>query len=599
MLFLSLKETTFFKLDLQKCVALTAAILVGVVLVTSCSLIGLSHKPKPLEIPALPLEAAPPPVEGQQGMVVSAHPLAAESGLQALQDGGNAVDAALAALFMLNVVEPHASGLGGGGFGLVRMNSGDCKAVIYREKTAAKIDPAFYYDPTDTSYLRMNHGGSAVCVPGAAAGWAELYDNWATLPLERLMRDAIDAAENGFVVDPTLASQIQGAFAEILADSSLAKTFLKGGLPYEAGDTLRQPELAQTFKTLLQRGLRSFYRGPIAEAVAQASQAGGGFITPEDLEFYRAETVDPIRAQLNGRLAAYEAVVVPPPSRGGAAMIEALNLCSLTGAFDEAPHSAGAVHLMSQCIQQASNDAAYAIGDPKFSKRNWQELSTLEFAMESSGGIALDAKPGVRWPTRAPRLDEHGNTTHLVAVDKWGNAVSLTQTINHFFGAGVMAPGTGIILNNQMGDFSVPPPDTAQNALISMNLIEPGKRPRSNMAPLILLKDGKPTLVIGTPGGTRIISAMVEIVANVEVYGMDISAAIDYPRFFPTGEHQVFENRCTKALMDSLMAIGYVLHPAGPYHNYFGGAHGIAVDTETGKLYGAADKRRGGAARGD
>ncbi len=581
----------------HKALVFTALIAFFLILSSGCCLIRQCQKPKPPEIPALPIEAAPAPVTGENGMVVAAHPLAAEAGLSVLEEGGNAVDAALAALFMLNVVEPHASGLGGGGFALVCVD-GESKAVMFREKTGANTDPAFYYDPADTNHIRKAHGGSSVCIPGSPAGWNEMFKNWATMPMERLTRDAIDAAENGFPVDPTLAGQIQNNFEAFVTDSILGAVFLNDGLPYEVGDTLRQPDLAKTFKSLTDRGLGAFYRGVIAEAVARASVAGGGFVTVQDLEFFRAETIDPIQVELHGVLEGYTAIVPPPPSRGGVALIEALNLCDITGAFDQTPHSADAIHLISQCMSQAYNDAAYAVGDPKFSSRNWQELTTLEFAQEASEGIALNAPPTQRMPIRAPNLDDHGNTTHLVVVDKWGNSVSLTQSINHFFGAGVMAEGAGFLLNNQMSDFSVPPPDSAVNALKSMNLIEPGKRPRSNMMPLILLKDGKPVLVIGTPGGGRIISAMTEIVTNAVVYNMDVSSAIDYPRFHPMGEHIVFENRASKALMDSLVSYGYVLHPAGAYHVYFGGAHGIAIDPATGMLMGAADKRRGGAARG-
>ncbi|MBT3231855.1 MAG: gamma-glutamyltransferase [Calditrichaeota bacterium] len=547
----------------------------------------------------IPLSPADPPVSGTNGMVVAAHPLAAEAGINVLKDGGNAVDAAIATLFMLNVVEPHASGLGGGGFAVVRMADGDAKAINFREKAPSKIDPSFYYDPADTNHTRMGHGATAVCVPGAAAGWAQMFHSWATLPLERLARDAINAAENGFPVDPTLAGQIMNNFENLSSDSIMSEVFINDGLPYEVGDTLRQEDLAKTLNLIVERGFNSFYRGPIAESIVSTIQNANGYMTLSDLEFYRSEVSEPLQATFSGSLSAYEALTMPPPSRGGSALLEALNMFDLSGMYEYSPHSAEAIHIQSQCIQQSYIDAATTICDPKFDIGNWQELATVEFAKEAMTGIALESDPGPRSATRPPNKNDKGNTTHLSVVDKDGNAVSLTQTINHFFGAGVMAPGTGLLLNNQMQDFSVPPPDSLLDVIpLSRNLIEGGKRPRSNMCPLIMLKDGKVKLIVGTPGGSRIPAAMAQIVVNATEYGMDISSAIDYPRFFPSNEHLVLENRFDMGTVKELTKTGYILHFAGPYHVYFGGAHGISIDHNTGVISGAADKRRGGAARG-
>jgi len=582
-----------FQVSLLRTYKQNFRILTTIILIATlgCLMVGCGPKYQ-----LTPLAPADPPVTGEKGMVVAAHPLAAEAGVKVLQEGGNAVDAALAALFMLNVVEPHASGLGGGGFALVRIADEDTKVIIYREKAPKSIEPAFYYDPADTTHERMKHGGSAVCVPGAAAGWAEMLDKWATLPVERLAHDAIQAAENGFPVDPTLSMQIKSHYEMLVGDSLLSSIFLNEGLPFEVGDTIRQPDLARTLKRLVEKGLRSFYRGPLAEAIVEASKSNGGFMTTQDLEFYRVETVEPVTVSFEGALSGYEAITVPPPSRGGIGLLEALNLFDITGVFTQPAHSVEAIHLMSQCLQQAYADARSTVGDPKFTQKNWLELSTVEFAIEAVTGISLDTKAGPRQPTRSPDTNEPGNTTHLVVVDQHGNAVSLTQTINHFFGAGVIAPGTGLLLNNQMEDFSLPAPDSL-NLPPSPNLLEGGKRPRSNMAPFMMLKNDKPILVVGTPGGSRIIAAMAQIVTNVIVYDMDISAAIDYPRFFAIQEHLVLENRFDKKTLKKLKKKGYELHLAGPYHVYFGGAHGIVINS-SGLLMGAADKRRGGAARG-
>ncbi len=460
-----------------------------------------------------PLMPASPPVESDSGMVVAAHPLAAQAGLAVLKEGGNAVDAALAALFVLEVVEPNASGLGGGGFALVRMADGQSMVVDFRERAPKDVDTAFYYNPKD-SLKHMRHGGTAVCVPGAASGWAELLDRWATKPLSRLTRDGIKYAEEGFPVSPGLSRVITDNVQEIAADSLLAKTFLRDSIPLVAGDTLRQPNLAKTFRYLTEHGLRSFYRGLIAESVVSAVRADSGYMTLNDLEFYRAEVAEPVRGSFKN----YEVLTIPPPSGGGATLIEALNLMQETGATAAGAGKPTTIHLMSQCFQQAYADAEALIGDPDFVRTDWKQMLTPDFAKKAAVGISATAKAGPRKAV-VPSLSDHGNTTHLVVVDFWGNSVTLTQSINYFFGAGVMAGSTGILLNNQMADFSAPP-DT-------LNLLSGRHRPRSNMTPVIVLRQDIPFIVIGTPGGARITTTMAEILSNEIVGGMDISAAID------------------------------------------------------------------------
>lgn len=531
-----------------------------------------------------PLEPASPPVEADSGMVVAAHPLAAQAGIEVLKEGGNAVDAAVAALFVLNVVEPHASGLGGGGFALVKMADEAPAVIDYRERAPKEVDTAFYYAPAD-SLRRLRRGGTSVCVPGAPAGWAEMFDRWGTLPLDRLARDGIRLAEEGFPINPGLSRQIADNIGMISADPHIAAVFLKDSLPPAPGDTLRQVDLAQTFRFLTGHGLRSFYRGPIAEAIVAAVQEDSAAMKLADLEFYRVSVEEPVRIQYKG----VEIYSAPPPSAGGATLGEALALIELTGAASAGVSTATGVHLMAQCIGQAYADAEARIGDPEFIRSDWSAMLTSPFAREAGVGIAASAKAAAR-PAVTPKTTDHGNTTHLVVADRFGNIVSITQSINYFFGAGVMAGSSGVLLNNQAADFS-PPPDT-------MNLIGSRKRPRSNMTPIIAVRQGKPFLALGTPGGARITSTMAQIVVNAIDGGMDISAAIDYPRFFPAGEHLVLENRRSPELIKALAKAGYQLHFAGPYHYYFGGAHGIMISPETGKMLGAADKRRGGAARG-
>jgi len=531
-----------------------------------------------------PLEPAAPPVMADSGMVVAAHPLAAEAGLAVLKEGGNAVDAAIAALFALNVVEPHASGLGGGGFALVKMVDEEPVVINFRERAPRGVDTAFYYNPSD-SLSHLRHGATSVCVPGAAAGWGEMLSRWGTFPLERLSRDGIKYAEVGFPINPGLSRLIADNLAMISSDTNMAAVFLRDSLPPAPGDTLRQTNLAKTFKEITARGLNSFYRGPIAEAVVEAVRADSGYMNLNDLEFYRVEIDPPIKTEYRG----VTIYTIPPPSAGGATLIESLNLIAHNKATSAGMGKFESVHLMGQCINQAYADAEATIGDPEFVKRDWRRLLTPAFASSASSGISVAAKAAQRTPVVVPATTDHGNTTHLVVIDRWGNMVSLTQSINYFFGAGVMAGSTGILLNNQAADFSAPPD--------SLNLIAPRHRPRSNMAPVLAIKDGKPFIAVGTPGGGRIPSTVTEILVNIIDGGMNISGAIDYPRFFPAGEFIVMENRYPIETMKGLHKLGYKIPSVPPYHYYFGGAHGIMVSPD-GKLSGSADKRRGGAARG-
>ncbi|HHE46546.1 MAG TPA: hypothetical protein ENL08_02435, partial [Bacteroidetes bacterium] len=311
--------------------------------------------------------------------------------------------------------------------------------------------------------------------------------------------------------------------------------------------------------------------------------------------FYHSEITDPVEGEYHG----YELLSVPPPSRGGVALIEALNLFEQTGATGFGIGDPRSIHLMSQCLQQAYADARFLVCDQSFIRTDWKRMLTHQHAALAAEGISLDARAGVALPVGHPDRDDHGNTTHLVVVDRWGNVVSLTQSINYFFGAGVMAGNTGLLLNNQMADFNLPPTDDASPIpLDTLNYIRGRKRPRSNMTPLIMLRDGKPVLAIGTPGGSRIVAAVAQIVVDIIDFDLDISGAIDYPRFFPVMNHLVIENRVDKKLLKRLRKDGYQLHLAGPYSTYFGGAHGIALPPLCRQICGAADKRRGGQAQG-
>lgn len=527
------------------------------------------------------------------GMIVAAHPLAAEAGLEVLREGGNAVDAALAALFVLNVVEPHASGLGGGGFALVWFQEEDPKVVIYREKAPYRIDVARYYDPND-SLKSLRRGATSVCVPGAPAGWAELHRRWGSQPLDKLIQPAIRWAEEGFVVDRFLAERIQENISLLQTDTLLSQTFLKEGLPLALGDTLRQPHLGATMRKLATEGLESFYYGEIAWEVVGAVKTRGGALDEDDLSSYSVQVVSPLKASW-GEFTLY---TVPPPSMGGLAMVESFQLAQLAieqwGYTDKRERKWGIedpsiIHLLAQSIAQGMADAYGVVEDPLFGSYPYHNLLDPARLRKVALTISRRGKVKPRSPIIEPQpTSSLGNTTHLVVIDQWGNAVSLTQSINYFFGSGVTAGRTGIILNNQMADFSAPPE--------KINLLAPGKVPRSYMAPTIVARAGKPFLVLGTPGGSRIPSTMAQILFNRLVMGMDISSTVDANRLYPSGEHLVLENRLPISTLKRLKRYGYHLHLAPPFHFYFGGAHTIEVAGD--HLIGAADRRRLGASKG-
>lgn len=590
-----------------------------------------------------PLVEAHPPIKSQNGMVVAAHPLAAQAGVDVLKDGGNAVDAAIATMLALNVVEPHASGLGGGGFAVTFMDN-EANVVMYRDRAPRGLDTSYYNSPMDilteeldilltaeamnkilssaqdidstvfetdegkikletvvselreaklreTASNRRSYSGTAVCTPGAPAGWQMMFDKWATMPLERLARDAIRYAEEGFVVDPTLSGQIKGNLNKILADSILSEVFLVDGLfPYEIGDTLRQSDLAKTLQKLSSSRLTEFYYGEFARAIELASKADGGFMTSQDLVDFDAMLFEPVSYQFENKGDSYTLLTSPPPSSGGTTVIAALQVLESINLSKYKRNSPQLINMIANSTLQAQLDAEARIADPDFiDDFFWQELISKEYADEVAKSISPKAKAVRRSSAVKISTENKGNTTHLVVIDQWGNAVSITQSINYFFGSGRIAPGTGVILNNHIADFS--------SGTDTLNALGAGKIPRSNMSPIIVLKSGTPYLVLGTPGGSRIPSATVQILMNVINFDMDIASAIDYPRIFRSNSFLDMENRYPVKSIMNLKKLDYVIRLAGAYNNYFGGAHGILVDGE-GVKTGAADKRRGGAAVG-
>ena len=521
------------------------------------------------------------------GMVVSAHPVASGVGVSILQGGGNAADAAIASVAALNVVEPHASGLGGGGFVLYYDAKRDSFLVIdYRERAPKNVVRADYYQSADTLHRIRQHGATAIGTPGAPAGWQELYDRFATKPLSVLLDPAATVADTGFILTEKQCEIIVDHLPDILPDSAISATFLADGLPPAAGHRVRQLALSATLRQLGVSSFTRIYGPPYADDIAKAVQARGGSLSTEDLSSYSVRIRKPLRGWYRG----YEIITLPPPSIGGTALLEILRFSERFEVHSLPYLSAEYVHRLAQASRQALKDVTTWISDPDYDEPPVSRLLSDEWIEEASermkeGGVPQSIKP---WDAR--RTLKPGNTTHLVVIDSVGNLVSLTQSINDFYGAGVMAPNSGILLNNHMGDFSG---DSTRK-----NSVMPFHRPVSNMAATIVRRDGKPVLVIGSPGGPRIAPTVAQVIIAVLDGRVSLDDAIKAPRFFPVNSTLMVETRMPQSTLDGLEKLGWKIQPNESLNNYFGGVHAVQIDPRTHRLFGAADPRRDGAPAG-
>jgi len=525
--------------------------------------------------PLLPAGRKAQVVAGK-GMVASAHALASQIGVDIMKAGGNAVDAAVAAAFAVGVAEPNASGIGGEGMMLIyRADKKSAVAIDYRSAA-----------PAAASYPSgiPSTGHTAVAIPGTVAGLTSALRQYGTMKLEKVLAPAIRLAEKGFVVSPTLAGVIADNFEEIRKNASLAAVVCPGGLPLEAGDTLKNPDLARSLRKIAAGGPEVFYRGELAGVITSEIAAHGGHLSMNDLAAYRAINREPVRGSYRGY-----AMLSSPPPVGGTSVLEILQILEHFDPAKSAPLAPRNVHLMAEAMKRGFADFNAFIADPDFVKIPLSGLLSPAYAQARAREIRPDAvSPLVT--AGEPARYESGSTTSLCAVDRKGNMVALTQTISDFFGAKVMIAGTGIILNNEMRNFSSR----------GINSMAPGKRMRTTIAPTILLKDGKPFAALGTPGAARIISTMVILVSNLIDHKMGIQEAIEAPRFYTrdTEKNLSVESRIPPATVDALTKLGYVIQTMGEYDLFFGGAQGIVVDTRSGKKTGGADPRRDGAVVG-
>ncbi len=473
--------------------------------------------------------ASPTPVGAEHGMVVSAHRFASKAGIDVLKAGGNAVDAAVAVGYALAVTFPEAGNLGGGGFMTVRFHDGRTAFIDFRETAPAAATATMYLDANGNPVAeRSRRGYLAAGVPGTVAGLELARVKYGSRPRSALMADAIRLARDGFVLDQGDADMLAEAADEFRKDGPSAAIFLNKGQPWKPGQRLIQADLARSLSQIAKGGPDAFYKGPIAARMVAASKAGGGIFAMRDFASYRARELKPLECDYRG----YRMISAPPPSSGGVVLCETFNILEGYPIGELGFHSSAGTHLLTEAMRRAYHDRNLNLGDPSFVTIDTNHFIDKAYAASLRQGIDPNrATPSASLP--APGIGGEGNsTTHFSIVDKDGNAVSLTYTLNDWFGAHVTAAGTGILLNDEMDDFSAKPGSPNMYGLVEgpNNAIAPGKRPLSSMTPTIVTRDGKLVMVVGTPGGSRIPSAVIETISNVVDFGMTVTDAVNAPR---------------------------------------------------------------------
>lgn len=538
------------------------------------------------------------PVRGRHGMVVSADGIASRVGIEILKKGGNAVDAAVAVGFALAVVRPQAGNLGGGGYMLIRMADGKAATIDYRERAPAAASRNMYLDEKGEFVPeRSQVGGLSAGVPGSVAGLLLALKKYGTMDIDEVIDPAIDLAENGFVLDYRLAESLEYFFPEFMKYPSSAKVFTKNGQPYREGDTLRQKDLARTLRLIKAKGRDGFYEGEIAQFIVQEMKRAGGLITEDDLEDYEPIIREPVRGTYRG----HEILSMGPSSSGGIGLIQLLNI--LEG-YDVASYgflSSKTLHLFAEAMKRVYADRAEFLGDPDFVDVPVEWLISKEYAAERRREIDLArATPSREVRHGKQGAQGHSETTHYSVTDSFGNVVSTTTTLNDSYGSKVVVDGAGFLLNNEMDDFSAKPGVPNMYGLIGSeaNSIQPKKRMLSSMTPTIVVKKGRPFMVVGTPGGGTIITTVLQILVNVIDFKMDFQEAVDAPRI----HHQwlpdtlLFEKRGLPIdVVENLRALGHiVVELEGTY----GRVEAILIDHQKGLIYGSSDPRGHGEAVG-
>ena len=544
------------------------------------------------------IAASPAPIAAERGMVVTAQQYATRIGVDVLQQGGNAIDAAVAVGYALAVVYPAAGNLGGGGFMTVMFADGRRAFIDFREKAPLAATANMFLDAQGNVVPDLStRGHLAVAVPGTVAGLEYIRAKYGTRPLRTLIDPAIRLAERGFVLAQGDAEMLWEGTADFRKDAASAAIFLHAGKPWQPGDTLKQPDLARTLKLIRARGAPGFYQGETAAKLVAASRAGGGILSQADLDAYDVREMPPLECDYRG----FRIVSAPPPSSGGVVICEILNVLEGYPLPEYGWGSARAIHVQIEAMRQAYIDRNQLLGDQRFVKNPLEQMLDKAYGARiragidpKRAGISTKLVPGAGF-------NEGSHTTHYSIADSFGNAVAVTYTLNDWFGARVTAGGTGVLLNNEMDDFTakVGVPNLYGLVQGENNRIEPGKRPLSSMAPTSVVKDRKPWMILGTPGGSRIITAVTLTLLNVIDYGMDLQEAVDAPRIHQQWlpEETYVEARAlsadTRAILESMGHKLTVPQPENHVAAILIGAPALNAKPVGGnRFYGAIDPRR-------
>ncbi len=536
------------------------------------------------------------PVWAENGMVSAQERQAAEIGRDILAQGGNAVDAGVAVAFALAVTLPRAGNIGGGGFMLVHdAESGETKAIDYREMApSGATRDMFLDDKGEADSTKSLQSGAASGVPGTVAGMRMALETYGSMEWADVIAPAIRLAEQGIPVTPELADSLEASRQELMAYPASAAIFFKpDGSGWRPGETLVQTDLAQTLKTVAEQGPDGFYKGPVAEKIATAIQAAGGAMTVEDLAAYKPMMRDPVRGTYRG----YDIVSMPPPSSGGVHLIQILNTLEGYPIGALGHNSAETIHLMAKAMKLAYADRSEYLGDPDFVDVPVEALTSKDYAAALRAKISTDfAMPSAMIKPGDLSTYESDQTTHFSIVDKDGNAVTNTYTINLDYGSGLVADGTGVLMNNEMDDFSAKPGVPNAFGLVGgeANAVAAGKRPLSSMTPTLVLKDGNVWLATGSPGGARIITTTLQVIMNMIDHNMNVAEASTAPRI----HHQWLpdELRVEEGIsVDSLRILAAKGHTISE-KPVMGSTQTIMRDPESGALLGASDPRRPDAA---
>jgi gamma-glutamyltranspeptidase / glutathione hydrolase len=561
--------------------------------------------------------ASTEPVHAAHGIVVSVHELASRAGVEIMQAGGNAIDAAVATGFALAVVHPPAGNLGGGGFMLVRMSDGQVHFLDYREKAPAAATADMFLDAQGNVIEGASeYGYRAIGVPGAVAGMVYAEQRYGKLTLRQVMAPAIRLAREGYALTWGEARDFHDdKYLSMFPESR--RIFQRDGNYYQPGEIFRQPDLARTLERIAAKP-DDFYHGALAGELAAAMRKGGGLITADDLAHYEVKEREPVRGTYRG----YEIISAPPPSSGGTVLIESLNILEGYDLARLGDRSAQSIHFTTEAFRRAFFDRAEFMGDPDFSKIPVAQLIDKKYAAAWRESIDEDhASPSkeLKRPAIFSELEQYAashprpvanhespHTTHYSVVDAEGNAVAVTTTINDWFGSRVTAEGLGFLLNDEMDDFSAKPGVPNADGLIqgAANAIGPGKRPLSSMTPTIVARDGKTVLVLGSPGSSKIITTVANVLMGVVDYGMNIQEAVNAPRFHNQWLPDVLnvERWVSPDTVQALRKMGYNVqigvYESGKVYPYWSDAECIAIDAKTGQRLGASDGRNNGKAVG-